>query len=183
MKIAKTLIMNTNLNIYTDEILSLVTEWKPKLLSLPEEVITQRRNHQNRTIKQLLGHLIDSASNNHQRMIRLQYNDNLTFPDYTQDNDRWIAIQDYQHADWRNLVLLWESFNLHLIHLIRSMDKSTLQNTWTDFEGNKVTLGDMIKGYPWHLNLHINDIKELIGKAKVKLNGETFFIDIEGNRV
>jgi len=95
-------------------------------------------------------------------MIRLQYNDNLVFPDYTQDNDRWIAIQDYQHADWSNLVQLWKSFNLHMVHLIESIDQSKLNNSWTDSEGNKVKLGDMIKGYPWHLNLHINDIDDLI---------------------
>lgn len=154
--------MNTDLSIYTDEILHIVNEWEQKLLSLPQDVITERRNHQNRTIKQLLGHLVDSASNNHQRMIRLQYNENLTFPDYTQDNDRWIAIQDYQHVDWKNLVQLWMAFNLHMVHLIKSIDKSKLHNSWIDFEGNKVTLEDMVKGYPSHLNLHINDIKELI---------------------
>lgn len=39
--------------------------------------------------------VIDSASNNHQRMIRLQYSkDLLFFPDYQQDNDLWIAMQD-----------------------------------------------------------------------------------------
>jgi len=155
--------MNTDISIYTNEIRNIVSEWEPQLLLLSEDVITERRNHQNRTVKQLLGHLVDSASNNHQRMIRLQYNDNLVFPDYTQDNDRWIAIQDYQHADWKNLVQLWKSFNLHIIHLIEAVDKSKLNNYWTDFEGNKVTLREMIKGYPWHLNLHMNDIKELIG--------------------
>ncbi len=156
--------MDTDLSTYTNEVENIINEWEQKLLSLTEDVITERRNHQNRTIKQLLGHLIDSVSNNHQRMIRLQYNDSLIFPDYTQDNDRWIAIQDYQHADWINLVQLWKSFNLHMIHLIKSIDKSKLNNYWTDYEGVKVTLEDMIKGYPWHLNLHINDIKDLILK-------------------
>ena len=62
------------------------------LNSLSVEAITLRRNSQNRTIKQILGHLIDSASNNHQRMVRLQYSkDLLFFPDYRQDNDLWIA--------------------------------------------------------------------------------------------
>lgn len=154
--------MNTDISIYTNEIRKVIIEWEQQLLLLPEDVITQRRNHQNRTIKQLLGHLVDSASNNHQRMVRLQYNDNLVFPDYTQDNDRWIAIQDYQHTDWKNLVQLWKSFNLHIIHLIETVDKSKLNNYWIDFEGNKVTLWEMIKGYPWHLNLHMNDIKEII---------------------
>ncbi len=95
-------------------------------------------------------------------MVRLQYADNLTFPDYTQDNDRWIGIQDYQHADWKNLVLLWKSFNLHLIHLIQCIDPSKLENYWKDFEGSKVTLREMIKGYPEHFKLHMNDIKNLI---------------------
>jgi predicted protein tyrosine phosphatase len=153
-----------NTTIYTDEIRRIVSEWEPQLLLLPEDVITERQNHQHRTIKQLLGHLVDSASNNHQRMVRLQYHEQLTFPDYTQDNDRWIAIQDYQHADWKNLVELWKSFNLHLIHLIQSIDQSTLHHTWIDFEGTAVTLVEMIKGYPSHLNLHINDIQELINQ-------------------
>jgi len=156
--------MNTDTHTYTEEIKNIVFEWGPQLLLLPEDVITERRNHQNRTIKQLLGHLIDSASNNHQRMIRLQYNEILFFPDYTQDNDRWIAIQDYQHTNWKNLVELWKSFNLHIIHLIESIDKSKLNNSWTDFEGTKVTLEDMIKGYPSHLSLHIKDISDLIRK-------------------
>jgi predicted protein tyrosine phosphatase len=151
-------------NIYTDQIEQVVREWEPKLLALAEDVITQRHNHQNRTIKQLLGHLVDSASNNHQRMVRLQYNRELVFPDYTQDNDRWIAIQDYQHSDWVNLVALWKSFNLHMVHLIKSIDKNALNNYWTDYEGNRVTLAEMIAGYPQHLKLHIGDIAELIAE-------------------
>lgn len=73
------------------------------------DTITLKRNKQNRTIKQILGHLIDSASNNHQRMVRLQYSkDLLFFPDYRQDNDLWIALQDYQNEDWNNLIQLWK---------------------------------------------------------------------------
>jgi hypothetical protein len=151
-----------DLKVYTIEIERVVEEWEPKLLALSEDVITKRRNHQNRTIKQLLGHLVDSASNNHQRMVRLQYNSELVFPDYTQDNDRWIAIQDYQHSDWVNLVALWKSFNLHIVHLIKSADQSALGNSWSDFEGNRVTLADMIAGYPQHLKLHIDHIDELL---------------------
>lgn len=147
--------MEENLSNYTDEIKKVVNEWEPELLSLSEAAITEKLNHQNRTIKQLLGHLVDSASNNHQRMVRLQYADQLVFPDYTQDNDRWIALQDYQHADWQNLVLLWRSFNLHLVHLIQSIDPLRLKNYWTDFEGSRVTLSEMIKGYPEHLKLHL----------------------------
>lgn len=57
------------------------------LSHLPEATISINRNSQDRTIKQIMGHLIDSASNNHQRIVRLQYNEYLIFPDYRQDND------------------------------------------------------------------------------------------------
>ena len=133
------------------------------LNSLSVEAITLRRNSQNRTIKQILGHLIDSASNNHQRMVRLQYSkDLLFFPDYRQDNDLWIALQYYQHTDWYNLIQLWKFYNLHIIQVIQSVDKSKLDSYWCDFEGTKVTLKDMIEGYLDHLLLHIGEIHELM---------------------
>ena len=133
------------------------------LNSLSVEAITLRRNSQNRTIKQILGHLIDSASNNHQRMVRLQYSkDLLFFPDYRQDNDLWIALQDYQHTDWSNLIQLWKFYNLHIIQVIQSVDRSKLDSYWCDFEGTKVTLKDMIEGYLDHLLLHVGEIHELM---------------------
>lgn len=148
----------------TNGISQVIEDWETILTGLPEETISQRRNHQNRTIKQLVGHLIDSASNNHQRLVRLQYNKWLEFPDYTQDNDLWIEIQDYQHTDWYDLVQLWKFFNLHIIHLIKVVDKSKLENYWYDYQGNRVTMDDMVQGYLSHLHLHINHIRELIDK-------------------
>jgi tRNA splicing ligase len=141
-----------------------VSQEESFLSSLNEEMISSRLNKQNRTIKQILGHLIDSASNNHQRMIRLQYSKNLIFPDYRQDNDLWIALQDYRHADWESLIQLWKYYNLHIIQVIKSVDLTKLDNYWHDFEGEKVTLREMIEGYLSHLHLHINEIYELYNR-------------------
>jgi len=154
--------MNHDYLDITTGIARIIATWENKLMNLQTEVISNRFNVQNRSIKQLLGHLIDSASNNHQRMIRLQYNSELVFPDYRQDNDRWISIQNYQDANWPNLVQLWKYFNLHMIQVIQSTDNSRLQNHWKDFEGTSVTLDQMIVGYLDHLNLHMNEIQELI---------------------
>ena len=79
------------------ELLQLIAEWEPKLLALTEEVITTRRNSQNRSIKQIVGHKIDSASNNTHRIVHMQYQPSpLQFPNYASNgnNDRWIAIQN-----------------------------------------------------------------------------------------
>ena len=146
----------------TNGILRYIDTWEQKLIDLPVDTITNKRNKQNRTIKQILGHLIDSAANNHQRMVRLQYSKYLLFfPDYRQDNDLWIALQDYQNADWENLIQLWKFYNLHIIQVIKSVDLTKLDSFWCDFEGTKVTLKEMIEGYLDHLYLHINEIKDL----------------------
>lgn len=147
---------------------------EPMLKILTEDVITNRFNSQGRSIKMLLGHLIDSASNNHQRMVRLQYAPRvgysipdgerglLVFPDYTQDNNLWLQLQNYQNEDWNTLVQLWKFYNLHIIQVIQSVDESKLNNYWLDYEGNQVTLHDMIMGYTGHLELHIGHIHELM---------------------
>jgi hypothetical protein len=155
---------NADFSIIINGISQVIREWEKKLLNLPLEAISERRNAQNRTIKQLIGHLIDSASNNQQRMVRLQYSSNLVFPDYTQDNDLWIAIQNYQKSDWISLVGLWKYYNLHIIQVIKNIDTSKLGNTWTDFEGNIVSLENMVNGYLGHLHLHMGEIEELAGR-------------------
>ncbi len=158
--------MKTDFIKITKGITQIIEVWEPKLTSLDKEVITERRNKQNRNVMQILGHLVDSASNNHQRMVRLQYNKELIFPDYRQDNDLWITIQNYQESNWNNLIQLWKFYNLHIIQIINQVDFLALKNSWTDFEGNKVSLQEMITAYLDHLNLHINEIKELIGSDK-----------------
>lgn len=157
----------------TDGIKEVIKAEEELLNRLSADIITQRRNRQNRSIKQILGHLIDSASNNHQRMVRLQYSkDLLFFPDYRQDNDLWITLQDYQNADWQNLIQLWKFYNLHIIQLIQAVDSTKLNHYWCDFEGTKVTLREMIAGYLDHLHLHVREIHELadINKKRVTLS-------------
>ena len=154
-----------------------VIETEEKILTgLQNDTITLKRNKQNRTIKQILGHLIDSASNNHQRMVRLQYSkDLLFFPDYRQDNDLWIALQDYQNEDWNNLIQLWKFFNLHIIQVIKSVDQTKLDSYWCDFEGTKVTLQDMIEGYLSHFLYEKQDRDYLCEWKRVSIPFYIFF--------
>ena len=144
------------------------------LKDLPEEVVSGRFNVQDRNIKMLLGHMVDSASNNQQRMVRLQYAPRcgwsmpdanvgmLVFPDYTQDNDLWIFLQDYRSYPMEELLQLWKCTNLHIAHLIEAIDQTKLDNYWIDYQGNKCTLRNMVTGYLDHLRLHVGQIRELL---------------------
>ena len=149
------------------EILGLIKEWEPKLLALSENIISTRRNNQNRTIKQITGHMIDSASNNTHRIVHLQYQPSpLIFPDYANfgNNDRWIAIQNYQGEDWKNLVHLWKYSNIHIVHVIDNVNKDKLNNEWITGKNEKVTLKAMIVDYLRHFKLHLSEIEELINR-------------------
>lgn len=151
------------------DLLTLMEEWEPKLMLLPADVITQRRNSQNRTIKQILGHMVDSASNNTHRIVHLQYQESpLRFPNYASqgNNDRWIAIQNYQEEDWNNLVMLWKYSNYHLIHIIQQVDVSKLNNQWIYSEDKLISLKDGIIDYVRHFKLHLGEIRDLIRSEK-----------------
>ncbi len=146
-------------------ILDLLEAWEPRLLALPEEIICQRKNSQNRSIRQILGHLVDSASNNTHRIVHLQYRENpCTFPNYATNgnNDRWIAIQDYQHEDWENLINLWKYSNLHLVHVIRHLDQSRLGHQWQSSDTEFISLRQNVEGYLPHFELHLREIEALI---------------------
>lgn len=69
--------------------------------------------------KELVGHLIDSAANNHQRFVRARFQDDLAFPGY--DQDAWVAAQGYADARWTELVDLWRAYNLHLARVIERL--------------------------------------------------------------
>jgi hypothetical protein len=150
------------------ELLTLIKEWEKKLLALPVNVITERRNSQNRTIKQITGHMVDSASNNTHRIVHLQYQQSpLIFPDYANlgNNDRWIAIQNYQDEDWNNLVQLWEYTNIHIVHVIQNINTEKLDNVWISALNEKISLKAMVVDFPRHFKLHLNEINELINKG------------------
>ena len=155
----------TEFKTLANEITSLVNEWENKLLSLPEDVITMRRNSQNRSIKQIVGHLVDSASNNTHRTVHLQYRETpLDFPNYATfgNNDRWIAIQNYQDENWKNLVQLWKYSILHFAHVIQHINPEKLENEWISGEGSKVTLKEMVEYFMPHFKLHLKEIEELM---------------------
>ncbi len=110
--------------------------------------------------------MIDSASNNTHRVIHLQYQPTpLNFPDYANlgVNDTWIALQNYNEYDWKNLIELFKYTNLHIAHVIKNIDPSKLQNTWITALGDSVTLEEMIVDYPLHFKLHVDEIRELKG--------------------
>ncbi|HEU5258457.1 MAG TPA: DinB family protein [Vicinamibacterales bacterium] len=108
--------------------------------------------------KEVLGHLIDSAANNHQRFVRAQQAEALTFPGYEQN--QWVSSQGYQDADWAHLVALWTHLNLHLANVIERIPPSKYSAPCTIGGDAAVPLEAIVIGYRNHLHHHIAQIRE-----------------------
>jgi hypothetical protein len=106
--------------------------------------------------KQILGHLIDSAGNNHQRFVRAQLVLSLEFPAYTQTE--WVAVQHYESERWANLVALWTDFNRHLLHVIENIPSDREKHLCKIGNGEPVTLAFLVEDYINHLEHHLEQI-------------------------
>ena len=152
----------------TSGILQGLNTWTPKLTEFSEDTIMNKHNNQNRTIKQILGHMVDSASNNTHRIVHLQYQESpFSFPNYATNgnNDRWIGIQNYQDENWENLIQHWKFIHIHLVHVINNVNQNKLPNMWiSESKYGNIALKDMIVDFLRHFNLHLGEIQELIDK-------------------
>lgn len=117
--------------------------------------------------KQIIGHLIDSAANNHHRFIRGQVSDDLVFLGY--DQEKWVEVQSYNELPWVDLLDFWRLYNLHLIHVVSHIPENVLtaprkrhnsqQIGWqTVPEDQPSTLDYLIQDYLKHLKHHLQQV-------------------------
>jgi hypothetical protein len=106
--------------------------------------------------KQVMGHLIDSASNNHQRFVRAALQPSLEFPGYDQNEN--VRVQVPQDADWSLLVSLWAAYNRYLAHIIAHLPASKLGTVCRIGSGEAVTLGFLASDYLTHLVHHLRQV-------------------------
>ena len=106
--------------------------------------------------KEILGHLIDSAANNHQRFIRAVNKVAAQFLTY--DQDEWVRIQRYNEAPWSSLVALWSAYNNHLSHVIECIPADAESSLCNIGKENPVPLDLVIKDYLRHMRHHLKDI-------------------------
>jgi hypothetical protein len=106
--------------------------------------------------KQVLGHLIDSASNNHQRFVRALLQPSLDFPAY--DQEGCVRVEAVQNVDWKLLVSLWAAYNRYLAHVIAHIPESKLQTPCRIGAGKPVTLEFLARDYVVHLEHHLKQM-------------------------
>jgi uncharacterized damage-inducible protein DinB len=141
----------------------------PWLSALDDECTTRRREAGKWSPREILGHLIDSASNNHQRFVRARWQTDLVFAGY--DQDGWVEAQRYQDAPWLDLVTLWASYNQHLARVMASSPAAIRQAAHGrhNFDrlayrpvpsGQPATLEYFMDDYVRHLEHHLRQIRD-----------------------
>ena len=109
--------------------------------------------------KELLGHLIDSAANNHHRFIKIQFMPQPYFVEGYAQND-WVRIQNYNEKDTQSLVNLWKTYNEHILFIIQNTPEENLKikiNAQDPFE-KADTLFFLMKDYVDHMDHHFKQI-------------------------
>jgi DinB superfamily len=106
--------------------------------------------------KEELGHLLDSAANNHQRIVRTQLQDNPAMPGYEQN--RWVAMHAYQRREWKELIEAWEALNRQLLAAAEAVPDSAWSRTLTVAGSEPLTLQFVFEDYVVHMLHHLKHI-------------------------
>ena len=156
---------------YVEDLRSTVIGAAERLQGVSDCIAARRADEAKWSCKEIIGHLVDSAANNHQRFVRAQFQEDLIFAGYAQVE--WVGAQNYQEAPWANLVLLWREFNLHLAHVIESMpstERTRLRHrhnldeiAWKPVSANEpTTLDYFMRDYVDHLHHHLRQVEALL---------------------
>ena len=105
--------------------------------------------------KEELGHLIDSATNNHIRFVLATIDGEFRGLGYAQD--QWVEAHGYREMSWQGLVELWYQYNCLLAHLIERIPGEHLDNRCV-IGWDVSTLGFIIEDYLLHMQHHIDHV-------------------------
>jgi Mycothiol maleylpyruvate isomerase N-terminal domain len=140
----------------SEKLLLVIAQAEPKLRRIDAAESAQPILSGGWSRRQVLGHLIDSASNNHQRLVRAALEPSLEFPGY--DQEGCVRVQAPQEADWLLLISLWANYNRYLAHLIANLPASKMETVCRIGDGKPAPLQFVISDYITHLVHHLGQI-------------------------
>lgn len=155
---------------YVLELRNAIQKAAPLLRNIGDEASRKPPRPGKWSPREIIGHLIDSASNNHQRFVRALFQDDLVFPGY--DQDAWVTVQAYQDAPWNDLIELCMLFNLQIARLMEAIPEQQRRKqrarhnldvlAWKTIPREQpATLDYFMADYVGHFKHHLNQVVKL----------------------
>ena len=133
---------------------SLPAEWS----AVSDEQAACPRDDGGWSRKQIVGHMIDSATVNHQRFIRALAGERDFNLLYAQEE--WVDLNGYQSRDWRGVIRLWEEVNLHLLAVcLRIREDQADLVCGRRGDPGPWTLAYRVPDYVAHLEMHVEQMR------------------------
>ena len=126
------------------------------LISVPEVLADVPWREGGWTRKQIVGHLLDSASNNRQRFVRAASEGSYKGPKYAQD--AWVAAHGYADQPWRLLLDWWETEHEILMAIVDRIPAERLATRCVVGDDAPVTLQFLIEDYVAHQRWHVRQV-------------------------
>lgn len=145
----------------------IVDDSAARMLAISDEAASLPRAPGKWSRKEIVGHLIDSAVNNHARFVRAQIQDDLVFPGY--DQEAWVRVQRYRERSWPELVDIWRTYNAQIAAVMRATpsaerERPHARHNLQDIgfqplpDGVDATLGFLMRDYIEHLQHHVRQV-------------------------
>jgi DinB family protein len=131
----------------------LIDRLPARLQALPSEKVEHKPAPDAWSAKEELGHLLDSAANNHQRIVRTQLEEHPAMPGY--DGDAWVALHQYHSRDWHSLIERWAALNRQLLAAAEAAPDSAWSRTCTIGDSKPLTLQFVFDDYIHHMLEHL----------------------------
>jgi hypothetical protein len=155
---------------YVVQLLDSVDRAVPPLRALGDEGSRRHPAPGKWSPREVVGHLVDSASNNHQRFVRAQLQDDLVFPGY--DQEAWVAVQRYADVPWDDLVTFWAAFNRHIARVMAAAPEDVRMRPRATHNLHEIatvavapdqpaTLEYFMRDYVFHLRHHLRQVLDV----------------------
>lgn len=139
-----------------EQLTAVVRQAMPWLRELTEEAAERPEAAGKWCAKEVMGHLTDSAINNHARIMRLQIEAGPELKGYEQRS--WVSLQHYADRPWERVLAVWVALNEHIAWAVSHISKADLAKRGT-VEGDELTLGFLIEDYIAHMEHHLRALK------------------------
>ena len=149
-----------------NELRAVINEVPRRLNQLPSSQVERKPSTSKWSPKEELGHLLDSAANNHQRIVRAQLEDKPRMPGY--DGDAWVELHQYQQRNWQEVIELWRALNQQLLTAAEAAPDAAWSRTCTIADSLPLTLKFVFEDYIAHMLHHLQHIGIEIDDLKPK---------------